>query len=71
MIALPNPAWGAVVGSDIDQHHPFRFFRWQVRQGQTPRPATNAKHPAAASATTIARIIAPDRRDTAPPRAPD
>jgi hypothetical protein len=31
MVALPNPAWGAVVGSDVDQHYPFRFFRQQVR----------------------------------------
>jgi len=31
MIALPNPAWGAVIGADIDQHQPFRFFRKKVR----------------------------------------
>ena len=62
MIALPNPAWGAVIGSDIDQHHPFRFFASRFASGETPGPATNAKDPAAASATAVARIIALDRR---------
>jgi len=45
MIALPNSAWGAVVGSDIDQHHPFRFFRWQVRQGRNAWTSNERKGP--------------------------